>query len=252
MDARIFTENLEDSLTRLKRHYDICVAGYDRAALKDLAHVLRVWADMKMAVDKHLQLTKPTQKFTAFSLTREFKRMALGYSYLAVGFFKGVTVNASSSELGGQIILGYKGSKVATEVSAGTAIIPMDGNKRLMRSLVLIHKSLSDEEHKVIHKKTFETTKVRFAGWMDGLAIQFNTFNEKSLDKYQISRENMIRRVANVLGGSHPISNEYIRDEDVAIAELMNYVSFEIPIPYFVLVKIAQDILEAFDVETLK
>ena len=63
-----------------------------------------------------------------------------------------------------------------------------------------------------------------------------------------LSRENIIRRVANTWDGSHPSIPISDRNQehffDPAVAHLMKYTVAGLPIPYFLLLKTAQDLLE--------
>lgn len=65
-----------------------------------------------------------------------------------------------------------------------------------------------------------------------------------NLVRKSISREVLIRRVANTMGGSHPAGAEALSDFDPAVQELMHTSVGGVPVPYFILLKSAQDILE--------
>lgn len=62
-----------------------------------------------------------------------------------------------------------------------------------------------------------------------------------------ISRENLIRRMANTFNASHPsdpdVSNSTEHVLDPAIQFMMKYTVAGLPIPYFILLKTAQDII---------
>ena len=91
--------------------------------------------------------------------------------------------------------------------------------------------------------------KVSFGGWLDSLALRIKGVNESELS-YQmlnISRETLIKRVANSLGPSHPAGGYTISDiNDPILKELLGYTIYRIPIPYTALLKVAQDIIDAF------
>jgi hypothetical protein len=77
------------------------------------------------------------------------------------------------------------------------------------------------------------------------LSFPTGTGDLKSL---AISREMIIRRVANTLDGSHPSAATTTggteNSFDPAVHHLLKYQMGGLPLPYFILLKIAQDILE--------
>jgi len=94
----------------------------------------------------------------------------------------------------------------------------------------------------------FEFRKSSFGVWLNAQAIRIKGRNPSgSLVVFDISRETMVRRVANAMGGSHPIGGHEMNDiNDPIIRELMSTQIFKIPLPYLILLKMAQDILNAF------
>jgi hypothetical protein len=68
--------------------------------------------------------------------------------------------------------------------------------------------------------------------------------------KVTISREMVIKRVANTLEGSHASTSqaeEYGNSFDEPIHYLLRYAVGGLPLPYFILLKISQDLLYVAD-----
>jgi hypothetical protein len=66
------------------------------------------------------------------------------------------------------------------------------------------------------------------------------------LHRIALAREQVIRRVANLLDGSHPAdagNTPAIGSADQAVEYLMGLRAGALPLPYFLLLKIAQDLL---------
>jgi len=90
-------------------------------------------------------------------------------------------------------------------------------------------------------------SRLNFVSWMGAEAVRVCYVDETGqLRKLSISREKMIRRVANTLNGSHPseAGNCDSHDPfDAPIHYLLDFKMGGIDLPYFILLKIAQDIL---------
>jgi hypothetical protein len=93
---QISFQNTNDNLIRLRRHFDINTKGYDRPALLDLVHVLRVWADMKVEVANFLlQGAKNPVLFYNYALQAKLKMFLRGKECIV--FPDGVTARGIST-----------------------------------------------------------------------------------------------------------------------------------------------------------
>lgn len=90
--------------------------------------------------------------------------------------------------------------------------------------------------------------RCNFAQWLDAEAVRFQYFDaDGSLAKFSISREDLIRRVANAYDGSHPSAAQDPNEKhklDDPIKHLMSHRLANLNLPYFILLKIAKDIIE--------
>jgi len=90
---------------------------------------------------------------------------------------------------------------------------------------------------------------LNFSQWMGAEAVRVGYLDgDGTVQNIVISWENLIRRVANTLGGSHPEitaePGEKVNRLDPAVRALLKHRLAHLPIPYFLLLKAAQDILE--------
>jgi hypothetical protein len=91
-------------------------------------------------------------------------------------------------------------------------------------------------------------TRCNYANWMavEAVCVSYPT-ETGALKVVAISREMMVKRVANTLDGSHPSAavavNHGENSFDPAVHYLLQYRIGGLPFPYFILLKIAQDIL---------
>jgi len=106
-------------------------------------------------------------------------------------------------------------------------------------------------EHDLVKALEAETvTRCKFMQWMSTEAVRMSYHDsiKGSQVALSISREMVIKRVANTLDGSHPsaasdadIDNTF----DAPIHYLLQYKVGGLPLPYYILLKIAKDILDA-------
>lgn len=261
---------------RLKRHYDLCIKGYERAAFKDLAHILRVWVDMRGNVDTYLTINRPLSKFISYALLSKIVRLLRDDQYLVTYFHNRIKVSIHPDVLLGKLTNEIKSTSLITgkipkgllsngESDFSVLNVPtyakalqpalfeigfVGGSTFSTSGLILSNVNI---DFGLLGggsmNECFEIRKVKFGAWLDSIAFYSKIYNNKNeLEKYDIPRGIMIQRIANVLGASHPeggmeISNRY----DFCVKSLMEYSMYQVPIPYLILLKTAHDILEQFD-----
>lgn len=243
-------ENIDDNLVRLRRQYDICSSNYDRPALKDLAHVLRIWMDMSREVDYYILLNKPKLKFNSFGIKSEFNRVFRGDEYLVVSFPKGVNFYDSENSQGAHVYIDSLNRMFGTTWDYRFDNLANGKRRDTISCFISVYRDveINEKDFNKLNCSYIFTNRTSFKNWLSSMAIRVKRFdNNGILITYDISRELMVRRVANILGGSHPeggveLENKY----DPIIKELLGNKIFKIPLPHLVLLKIAQDILQAF------
>jgi len=95
--------------------------------------------------------------------------------------------------------------------------------------------------------KESNVTKCTYVNWLAADAVRLSYINTNGvLEPVIISREILVKRVANILDGSHP-SATVKQGENIFDAPIIRLTAFNVgglPLPYFILLKVAQDILD--------
>lgn len=262
MTTEQLKENIEDGLERLRASYDACMQGYNRARLKDLAHDLRYWTDMRNQVDRYLTENRPTAKFWTYSICNDFARKIRDCQHVIVNFPKSVTTTVLPN------LVSFQRPGVRPENNIGLFLAPVTGGQQItfsfhntklggqlysVKHLIFLYDSPISldafQPDPRIDNMCFAYKKARFGSWLDQLAVRVNKKGEDGkLVMHNLSRETVARRVANVLGGSHPEGAiEIDNDNNPIIRYLMEFKVLELPLPYTVLLKMAHDILVGFN-----
>lgn len=203
---------------RLERHYREALATKDPVSFLDLSHTLRIWVDMKGDIDDIIEQQGISLGLTNTTTPKSVKKMLKGskYTYLPLGS----GVSRPGIEL--------KGVKI-------------------------INRALSADEVKKLNDAgtpTAQPTSLRFSEWLASGVYGVPTEDETHRH-LQISREILIKRIANVLGASHPAGTESADDKenrfDPYILDLHGLeLADGYPATYYQLLEITGDILEAF------
>jgi hypothetical protein len=211
MDAQQFRLQL----ARLERHYTRAQNERDAISFLDLAHVLRIWTEMKSDVD---------------DLARA-RGVSLNLPHLAP-----TQLQRQARKGGGVIDLPLAGG-----VSGPTGTV---WGVRL---------TLGRSRHEEIEGKPVREppkavpTKMSFTDWL-AAAVYWAPSDDPKHRELAISREIIIKRVANVLGASHPAGKEDSDSEnrfDPYIKNLHNLQVLDLPATYGQLLEIAKPIIEA-------
>lgn len=228
-------------LERLRRHYETTVQTYDQVALLDLSHTLRIWTELKQPL---IQISPKFSKAIAFKTAIPAKKVfkaARGHKYVFSYMPGGVRTYASNGHL-----------------ASGPGMEPADGDftmgiaVKVTPPLIELGKycivSTSFEQPLVKALDAEQTTRCTYIQWLGAEAVRVSYINSLGkLTTTAISREMMIKRVANTLDGSHSsAANSADTDNafDEPIQHLLKYQMGGLSLPYFILLKIAQDILD--------
>jgi len=231
-------------LERLKRHYQASINHYDPISLLDLAHTLRVWTELKDGVDN--VWSQPT--FKKAILTRSMKKILTGAEYAYAYFPDGLTTSAAATaEVSGRIMVhGPMADKFTSSISA-----KIEKNRHLtIYRFLIIYRALSQKEIKIEYdeSKNVPIENVGFLKYMTSNAIFFKFSGHAPR---QVSNEELIKRIANEYEASHAdisVTNFDLNNVfSEPIKRLMAYECARLPLPYFVLLHIAKNIIENFE-----
>ncbi|OGX27549.1 MAG: hypothetical protein A3D10_03475 [Omnitrophica WOR_2 bacterium RIFCSPHIGHO2_02_FULL_48_11] len=200
---------------RLERHYSAALKEKDPISFLDLSHTLRIWVDMKSFVD---------------DLTRDKK----------------ITLELGNPVTPSVIKEIFKGSRYTFLLLASGVQSP--GVET--RALRITKRALSSEEIKRIAAAgppTARSTQLSFSEWLGSGVYGVPSSDEKH-PRLELSRLILIKRIANILGASHPAGTEEAEATenkfDVYITDLHNvHIANGYPATYYQLLEIAKDIL---------
>ena len=229
-------------LERLRRHHTTAVRTYDHVSLLDLSHSLRVWADLKGVLPEIAPAFATTLAFKTAIPARKVLRAARGKRFVFSYMPGGVITYANN----GQIATGPKLGNPNSPVTIGAAVMLLADGTMKLKSYCFV--GIDFEQPLIKALGAEDITRCNYMQWMGAEAVRLSyPAEDGTLKKLTITREMIVRRVANTLDGSHPSAagtNEGMGNSfDPAIHHLLQYQMGGLPLPYFILLKIGQDIL---------
>lgn len=224
-------------LERLRRHYELAIRTYDHVSLLDLSHSLRIWVELKQALAELSPKFSNALSFKTAIPARKVLKAVRGLRYVFSYMPGGVVTYAAENQLSSW-----------PDMPAGTASIAFKfsahGRMELNKYSV-ISTSLEDNVTKALAAES--VTRCTYVQWLASEVVRLAYHSESgALEQVTISREMIAKRVANTLDGSHPSAagaSDTDNRFDVPIQHLLRHKVGGLPLPYFILLKIAQDIL---------
>lgn len=206
-------EQIRLQFFRLERHYNTTLSTKDPISFLDLAHCLRIWVDMKASIDLLLKQLDHQVEFRNTILNRKLKQILKGTSFKHIPLSIGV-----------------------------------DSPNVIVKGLIMVEGNLNEEQKNTVYAMgppTAQKTRLTFSEWLGAEIIESKTSTGKRLG---ISRSILIKRVANILGASHPQGSSQDHDEenrfDPYVRELHQHnVANGFPLTYYQLLEIAGEII---------
>lgn len=203
---------------RLKRHHQLSLDNKDEIAFLDLSHALRIFVDMKSEVDELISQSGFQTDFSNTVKNRKISDVLRGNKYFSI--------------------------PISSEVNSPDVLI---------KGLTFIPgKALNAEEVKKLYEAgppQQTSTKLSFSQWLGSIVV--STADPANLEqpRLDISREIFIKRVANILGASHPDREDLGENRfDPFIKEFNNVkVADGYPLTYYQLLEISSEIIRIFD-----
>lgn len=221
-------------LTRLRRHYDCAIRSHDAVTFLDLAHTLRIWTEMQAPLVHLAPKFATTIAFKSGSAAPRLCRLVRMHEHVLAYMPGGARTYASNDEIAGA--MDRPGPVcVATKVqySGDAAIFFMFG---------LVRADPTDEVRRLLECEVVK--RCNFQQWMGSEAVAVGLPQQSGgVRRFSIPRNILIKRVANTLQGSHVDASKSSNDFDPAVHFLLDCYVGGLPLPYFILLKAAQDIL---------
>ena len=226
-------------LERLRRHYDVAVKSYDQVALLDLSHILRIWVELKQPIVSLAPAFATTISFKTGLPAKKVLNAARGHPYIFCYMPGGVITYASN----GSLVSAPEMEPDAGAFSMGVTVKVMPDHTWLGK-FYIVAKSFDQSLIKAMDAET--QTRCNYQQWLGSEVVRVCfRGSDGVLKQTSISREMIVKRVANTLDGSHPSTAAWDTGNtfDEPVHHLLKYAVGGIHLPYFILLKIAQDIL---------
>ena len=226
-------------LERLRRHYDVAVRSYDHISLLDLSHSLRIWVELKEALLERAPAFAKTMGFKASSPIRKVLKAARGYPFVFCYLASGVVTYAPT----GVLVRSPSRDGEHTDYYVGVSA-KFQQDHLLLNNYCYIEAPVDEKLMKALNAES--VSRCNYQQWLGAEAVRLCYRAENgSLQTVYMSREIVVKRVANALDGSHAsAAAESTNSYDVPVKHLLEHNIGGLPLPYFILLKIAQDILE--------
>lgn len=229
-------------LERLRRHYEVSVRSYDQVSLLDLSHSLRVWVELKGPLTKLAPKFSTTLAFKTAMPAKKVLKAVRGKRFVFSYMSGSVITYASKGNVSSLPDFGPN-----TPVHS-TMKMMMNSNGSLELSQIGIVGMLV-EQPLLKYFGVENQTRCNYAQWLGSEVVRVCYPAETGILKVvSVNREMIVKRVANTLDGSHPSAasgnNEGNNAFDETVHHLLQYQVAGLPLPYFILLKIAQDILD--------
>lgn len=227
---------------RLQRHFSHSVSTYDEVSLIDLAHTLRIWNEMAPELPRLNKNFDTERIFSTASPVKTVKRKIKKYKHLCIYFPDfpdgGITTSASN----GSAFKYYFNDEEEPTISSG--ILKYNEPDLCVYQMIAVHCEPDDHLFDILGKH--EVKKTNLENWFKSECVRINTINmQGDLEIFVITRECLVKRLANVYEASHSslVEDTIINKFDYPINILMKYHIGGLPLPYFAVLKIANDIL---------
>lgn len=228
-------------LERLRRHYEAAVKTYDEVSLLDLSHTLRLWTELKKPLENLAPGFSNSRMFRTAIPAKRVLEAARGHRFVFSYMPGGVKTYASK----GHLVSGPEMGPQDGDFTTGVAVKVTPPLIELAK-YCLIAKAFDQPLIKALDAES--VTRCGYTKWLGSEAVRVSYVNANNdLEVVSISREMIVKRVANTLDDSHAsAAGEENTDNafDAPVHHLLQYQMGGLPLPYFILLKIAQDILE--------
>jgi len=208
-------KEIQKQYKRLKRHYESSL-NKDEISFLDLAHTLRIWTELKGFIDR---IAIEESILLGFEISNK-------YSKIYRSIFK-------NSEF------------ISLPLSSGVPSPKME-----IKGLALVNRAISPEEVKKLYEQgppNTRSTKLSFTEWLSTEIFRTSATIEGNKTILPISREILIKRVANFLGASHPVGTDVADTRenlfDEHIKKLHSLIIVDYPATYYALLEVAEMII---------
>lgn len=228
---------------RLRRHYDAAARTYDQVSFLDLAHTLRVWSDLTKTIESVAPEFSKSIAFKIVSLSRHARRTLRDREFVYSLLPDSVVTYASQGVITG---LRKQDEQPANAEIIANAKSWKNSEKLEVAFYAYISPSVNAPVAKIFHGK--KVKRCTFKQWMSSHSVVGSLRIKKDgFERFELTRMQLIQRVANELDASHPRGSAVppsAAKASRATHYLLEHMVAGLPLPYFHLLKDAQDIVE--------
>lgn len=208
-------DHIELQYQRLRRHHDAAVGKPDSVSVLDVTHCLRIWVEMKREVDVSLAQVPSRVRFAHSRKSGPLRDMLKGTAFTYLPLATGWS-------------------------SPGVQV----------KGMMVVNRVLTPEEIKRLYEMGPPRPDAVTSTFSEWLGTEIYEVRDPVGQRLGLSRETLIKRVANILGASHPIGAEDSDREnhfDPYVRELHSLSLAGIPATFYQMMEIADDLIEAFE-----
>jgi hypothetical protein len=230
---------------RLRRSFESSSMHCDEAALRDLAHSLRMFVDMRKK--GHLQqagarargdvsLETVDQNYFFLHMSREVTVAPDASRKIAV---PSVAVNNIFS-LSRDAFNDFNKAYYSFRMNSGPPLSVTSGE-----FLATFGLPPEDAQGLPFNSSDLSRRSTPLWAWLDAPLITVRFHDSRRVrHRLQMSRKEVVERVANHLGGSHPAGEAPRGKRDEALHVVLGYRLLGLPLPFFALMEVASGLLE--------
>jgi hypothetical protein len=231
--------HLQTQFKRLSRSHAAALDNASDDLLLDLAHILRIWADMKGELRQQIPEFRDRKAFTTRGPSPKLRKAVKSTPHWLC--YLGTPLLIRS-----WIIQGAETGDFTVSASFRSA---PDGAE--VEHIGWVGHPCSDEERRLLNASSKpQRNNVDYVDWLGGEVVRLGFIppQEATLVNVSLTRERLIRRASNVLGGSHPMGDgsntpDSEKRYDEAVRALLNTRVGGYPAAYVILLHCAQEIL---------
>ena len=206
-----------------------------------MSHMLRMWSELKLQLAKEIPSLSGSIAFQVASPTKHVRRLLTGNEFV-LSYLPGGATTFAADGVVTQLPESWSRSPGTQSVLAKFN----EDHSIEVASFCVVNKVLDSGQRK--HLRSSDLKRVGYQQWLDSEAVRVGMSSESGLiEVISIPRDVLIRRVANKYQGSH---SRLVKDPwegeskfDSCVAHLMQFRLGGLPLPYFILLKAANDIL---------
>ena len=227
---------------RLSRSVKKCENAYDLIDLMDLSNTLRIWCDLKLPLMSSIPSLKGGIAFKTATPSRKATKSIRNFKSVLASLPESVLSRAETGEVMGMSIegLGYGESR-----SQGGKFKLNDDSSVEMRSFWIVDAPISEYDSESL--KNLRVKRGDLIQWLGSEIVRVANLDDNGMiQTTKLTREQLVRRMANAFGGSHPSlgNDEYQHVNDLVIRSLFRHSILGLPLPYYLMLGVAQRLLK--------